>query len=122
MIPSVVLSEYLAGFQGATARREQSAAIAKRFFVPGFDAPAASIAAELMSSPSALSARDEVGRRHVKADAQIIGTAIQHGAEKIVTGNLAEYKTLAAGRIEVIEIPVISFQALLDLPLLGESN
>jgi predicted nucleic acid-binding protein len=120
MIPSVVLSEYLTGFRDAAVRKEQAATIARRFFVPAFDAPAAALAAELMLSPAALHLREGVSRKQIKADAQIIGTAIQHGAEKIVTGNLFEYTTLAAGKINVIDIPIIHVQRPLDLhPLLG---
>lgn len=122
MIPSVVLSEYLTGFHDETTRREQAAIIAKRFFVAAYDAPAAALAADLLVSPAAQTLKEEGDRRRLKADAQIIGTAIHHGAEKIVTGNLAEYKALAAGRIDVIDIPIILVQNPLDFLLSSGPN
>lgn len=105
MVPSVVLSEYLVGFSSEAARQEQFAAVSRRFFVPAFHAQAAALAAELLRSPAAVELRESVDRRCLKADAQIIATAITNGAGKIVTANCEEYRKLAGHRIEVTEVP-----------------
>jgi hypothetical protein len=68
------------------------------------------LAAELSQANAVAEVAQEVGRKIVKADVQIIATAISHGADAIVTGNFDEYGRLAAGRIKVIEVPVIEEQ------------
>jgi predicted nucleic acid-binding protein len=116
MIPSIVLAEYLQGFTGKSKREEQLAILHKRYYVPPFDVPCANLAAELSQAQIASEVAEEVGRKIVKADIQIIATAIHHGADAIVTGNRSEYERLAGGRIRVIEVPVIEEQpSLLSL-------
>ncbi len=109
MVPSVVLSEYLVGVE-KSSRKEHSSLIARRFFVPAFDAEVASLAADIVGSRAAFSGE----RRTLKADAQIIATAITYGADKIVTGNYEEFKRIAGDRIDVVDIPVVIVQPALD--------
>jgi len=115
MVPTVALSEYLTGYLDKADREEQQAIISRRFFVAGFDAPAAASAAEIMVSTAANSMKGVGERRLVKADAQIIGTAIQHGASIIITGNKEEFEKLAGGKIEVSDIPEVHIQQPLEL-------
>jgi len=108
MVPAVAVGEYLQGFP-PQEHRQQLEILARVFFVPGFDVRCAALAAELqMVGPAA---RGKPGVRVTfKADAQIIATAICHGASQIVTGNAEEYKRIARDRIPVVEVPSVPEQ------------
>jgi predicted nucleic acid-binding protein len=108
MVPVVVVGEYLHGFP-QDDRDEQLQALSRMFFLPAYDARCAALAAELESVGQAV--RGEPGARVAfRADAQIIATAICHGATQIVTGNVTEFRRIAGTRIPVIEVPVIPEQ------------
>jgi predicted nucleic acid-binding protein len=103
MVPSVVVSEYLQGFP-LEEHPAQIEALAGGFFVAAFDARCAALAAELQRIGPA--ARAAPGSRiALKADCQIIATAISHGASRIVTNNLEEFRRIARDRIPVIDVP-----------------
>lgn len=103
MVPSVAVGEYLQGFP-AEEQTAQFEVLAGVFFVPAYDARCAALAAELQRvGPPA---RGEPGVRVAfRADAQIVATAICHGASQIVTGNLEEFRRIARDRIRVVEVP-----------------
>lgn len=108
MVPAVAVSEYLQGFP-AEEHPQQLEVLGRVFFVPGFDVRCAALAAELQTIGPA--ARGKPGVRIAfKADAQIIATAICHGADHIVTGNVEEYRRIAKDRISVIEVPSVPEQ------------
>jgi len=110
MVPAVVLAEYLSGFENERDRLAQYDKIGASFFVPAFDAPSASLAAEIARSVTAQGVAADWDRRLVKADIQIIATAVVHNASVIVTHNVEEFQALAGGRIRVEDIPVIEVQ------------
>jgi predicted nucleic acid-binding protein len=117
MIPSVVLAEYLQGFKEDKERRQQLSILRNRFFIPAFDVHAAALAAEIATSAAAIIAGEEKqrGRKTVKADIQIIATAINQGADAIITSNVREFERLAASRIKITEVPETHIQAPLSL-------
>lgn len=119
MVPAVAAAEYLAGFREEARRNAEWEVLNRRFFIPAFDPPAVAHAASIAQTPSAIALMAEGERRCIKADIQIIATAIAHGAERIVTGNVSEYRKLAGDRIEVVEVPVIEVQGELELPELS---
>jgi hypothetical protein len=54
-------------------------------------------------------------RRTLRANSQIIATAVCHTADLIVTHNVEEYRRLAGDRIKVSDVPEIPLQGeLLD--------
>jgi predicted nucleic acid-binding protein len=122
MIPSVVLAEFLAGFEDNRERAAYGSLLSRRFFVAPFDAPSASVAAEISRHAPSSAVKDPLARRCLKADAQIIATAIVHGADTIVTANVAEYLRLASDRIKIVDLPEIPVQPNLELPLPLDSN
>lgn len=122
MIPSVVLAEFLAGFEDNRERAAYGSLLSRRFFVAPFDAPSASLAAEISRNALAPTAKDALARRCLKADAQIIATAIVHGADMIVTANVAEYRRLASDRIKIVDLPETPVQPNLELPIPLDSN
>lgn len=109
MIPSPVVAEYLQGFD-ATGRAKQVASLQKWFFIPSFDLPSAALAAELTERANASKLRKNSGesRPALKVDVQIAAIAIVHGATQIVTHNIADFKTIVGGRIQVSEVPNIA--------------
>jgi hypothetical protein len=55
------------------------------------------------------------GERHIlKSDCYIIATAIIHGADSIVTGNVKEYRRLAGARIKIMDVPDSPVQPQFD--------
>ncbi len=110
MVPSVALGEYLTGFRDVQVQKRQFASINSRFFVPAFDPECAALAAELAVSPEAQQLFAAGERRTVKADLQIIATAIVHGADAIVTANVQEYVKLARNRIQIKDVPDVHVQ------------
>lgn len=118
MVPSVVLAEYLQGFKEEKDRQQQLSILRNRFFIPAFDLHAAALAAEISATTGAAIIEElekQRGRRAVKADIQIIATAITQGAEAIITANVKEFEKLAAGRIKIAEVPETYVQTGLDL-------
>ena len=114
MVPSVVLAEYLAGFDDAKRRETQLSILRKRFYIPAFNTPSAALAAELAKHPDVPGVIEEVGRVKVKADIQIIATAIIHSAEAIITDNIDEFQRLAAGRIKIRPVPEVHVQLRIE--------
>jgi len=49
-------------------------------------------------------------RNEVKCDELIIATAVMHSAERIVTGDINHFKTIAQDRIIIEDIPHIAEQ------------
>ncbi|HEU4623469.1 MAG TPA: type II toxin-antitoxin system VapC family toxin [Steroidobacteraceae bacterium] len=108
MVPSVVVSEYLTTFS-PTQVAQQVQEFHRRFFVAPLDAAAGALAAQLANAVRTNGLN--VGERHVlKSDCYIIATAIVHGADAIVTGNVAEFRSLTGGRIKVLDIPDVPTQ------------
>ena len=107
MIPSVVLAEFLTG-QSLDSHRSVREIIGKAFFVAPFDAKAAAIAAELFDKSTFDTIRqdDQVGRQCLKADYQIVATAIAHGATTIYADD-EHLPKIADGQILVRPVPDI---------------
>lgn len=112
MIPSVVSAEYLAGFRSPEERAKQMANLERLFYVPPFDAPAATLAATLADNARADTPRVAGWRQRLKADCYIVATAIVHGANTLVTSadELPAFTKIAGGKIKVIEVPTVPEQ------------
>lgn len=115
MVPAVALSEYLAGFPDQKKRELQLAILRRRYFIAAFDIRAAALAAEIGAMPEANELSAKFGRVRIKADIQIIATAVAHGADTIMTAETERFKKLAGERIKVIEVPETHLQTRLDL-------
>lgn len=109
MVPAVAAAEYLAGFRDEARRIAEWEVLKQRFFIPEFDSSAVVLAATLAQTSAGTTLLAEGQRRCLKADIQIIATAIAHGAERIVTGNVSEYRKLAGDWIEVIDVPALLY-------------
>jgi predicted nucleic acid-binding protein len=118
LVPSVVLAEFLAGVP-----EERSAAVLavmeKRFKIAPFDTPAAVIAARIWRKVKSENAsllddlrQDGVSRIKIKADIQIIATAVARKADRIISHD-AGLQKLAEGWIEAVPIPDIPTQGSL---------
>jgi predicted nucleic acid-binding protein len=95
LIPPVVVLEYLQGFSNPRQRSESYESLAERFFIPSFDAHAAKLAADIavaLGRMSAVCAATGLSRPEVRADIQVIATALANNAETIITHNLREYQ------------------------------
>jgi len=95
MIPPIVLTEYLQGFPDPRLRSKQYEILAENFFIPSFDAHAAKIAADIAVHLGKLKAIKElsgVPKLELRADIQIIATALANNADTIITFNLPEYR------------------------------
>lgn len=46
----------------------------------------------------------------MRTDCMIAGIALDVGAARIVTGNVAEFERIVGGRIPVVEVPVVGEQ------------
>lgn len=79
-------------------------AISANFRIESYTVGAASRAAVIQSSAHGKAPVDR-SRHCVKADCQVIASAIEAEADAIVTGNVEEFTRLAAGRIKIIEVP-----------------
>jgi predicted nucleic acid-binding protein len=105
MVPAVVVSEYLHNFP-AFEHARQLRVLEENFVISPFDIRCAAVASEMQSA-----GRVTVGvpgaRQTLKADTQIIATAICHGARAIVTADVAEFFRLAKGRIAILDVPDI---------------
>ncbi len=117
LVPSVVVAEFLAGIAD-----ERSAAVLavleRRFRVAPFDTPAAVVAAKIWRKVKSENAGllEELkdggsSRPKIKADIQIIATAVVRKADRIITHDTGLQK-LAQGWIEAVPIP--------DIPTQGE--
>ncbi len=84
MIPSVALGEYLIGCD-PDDRNSQLAEIEKNYYIPPFDTKAAAIAAELWDKNVIDEIREQakIGKQAIKADIQILATAIAQGAASL---------------------------------------
>ena len=109
MIPSPVVAEYLQGFD-ATGRTKQIAGLQRLFFIPSFDLPSAALTAELIENADVdkLRKNSEESRPALKVDVQIAAIAIVHGATRIVTHNISDFKNIVGGRTQVTEVPNIA--------------
>ena len=118
LVPSVVLAEFLAGVPD-----ERSAAVLavmeKRFKIAPFDTPAAVIAARIwrkmkLENPALLDELKQAGdsRTKIKADIQIIATAVARKAAQIISHD-AGLQKLAIGLIDAVPIPDIPTQGSL---------
>ena len=103
VIPSQVLAEFLVR-NTPEERQEALAKIDSSFPIAPLDFGAALIASELTSNRDHLAevrANFGISRQVVKADVNIIASAINYGATRIISGNLPEMRTLAQGKILV---------------------
>ena len=106
-VPSVVMAEYLAD-SSPEKQKEQQAIIGSNFHVSPFDAKAAAIAAELHSKRlmNEIRAESDIPRQCLKADVQIIATAIAHDATHIYSDD-GHFTKLAQGKILVLGVPKV---------------
>ena len=105
MIPSPVLGEFLIGYT-IEQQREVLSLLTKAFFIAPFDFQAAAVAAELYSKAQFDQIREQepIPRQCLKVDYMVAATAIRHGATTLFV-NDGHFKTIAAGRIIVSDIP-----------------
>ena len=110
MIPAPALMEYLVGLDAEEAIRQLSS-LQRYFLITAFDVPAAVLAADLErgKTRSLVRANKDLDKNKVRIDAQIVAVAIVNGAEKIISHD-PHFRELAAGRIDVEEIPEIYHQ------------
>jgi predicted nucleic acid-binding protein len=107
IVPTQVLAEFLV----RNTEDERQAAIAlidPSFPLAPLDFPAALIAAELTSNRNhteEVRATFGLTRQVVKADVNIIASALNFGATKLISGNFQEMRALAQGRIIVQSLP-----------------
>lgn len=116
MVPAPVLAEY---FVGASATELRNMEVLRRgFLTPPLNTRAAILAAELQRGSRIQTAIEMTGsgRQCLKTDALIIAIAICNDAEFIVTNNVSEFESLADGRIEIHEVPLIDEQLQFDYP------
>lgn len=105
-IPSQALAEFLV----RNSEEERQAALAQidtSFPIAPLDFPASYLASEITSDRDHMEeVRKTFGitRHVVKADVNIIASAIAFGATHLVTGNENEMRTLAKGRIIVVSL------------------
>lgn len=105
MLPSVVLAEYLCGLPREVQIIHRDS-LQRNYFIAPFDARCADIAAELYDKDNLDALRVlGTGKQCLKADLQIIATAIAHGATAIYTDNRSDFQTLGRGRILIEDIP-----------------
>lgn len=107
MIPSVVLAEFLAGYS-AIDRPEIEKRVAANFFIAPFDAPAAAIAADIWSKKAErqrVQAALGTTRETIKADIQIVATAIAHKARRLLSED-GGVQAFSIGRIICEPLPV----------------
>jgi predicted nucleic acid-binding protein len=114
ILPTPVVTEYIQAFP-APARIEQLEFLVETFQIVPFDLPAAGLAAELAYEARNVARPATVTRQSMKADTQILATAIVHGAREIVTDEQELFGRLAGGRIKVSAVPSIPEQTFLDL-------
>jgi predicted nucleic acid-binding protein len=105
MVPAVVVGEYLYAFP-ADEHEAQIQALSANFFLPPFDIRCAAIASRIQTVGPAVQGVAGV-RNTLKADCQIIATAICHGADRIITANVDEFVRLACNRIPVSSVPEV---------------
>jgi predicted nucleic acid-binding protein len=116
MVPSPVVAEYLVG---ATDTQFHENQIIKRGFEhPDFDVRCAELAAMLQRGGIVNEIHEETGtsKSNIRIDAFIIAIAIVNEAEKIVTDNEREFKKLSRNRIEIIGVPFLPEQTVLNFP------
>lgn len=114
MIPAPALAEYLQGFPQAK-RQAQLAHLEEFFYLPAFDSASAYLAAGLSRQGSVREAYRAGNRQAVKTDVQIIATAIVHGAQRILTHDVGDFRRIAGSRIQVTDVPNVHEQlGLLD--------
>jgi predicted nucleic acid-binding protein len=114
LLPSIVLAEYLIPIEKAK-RGSVLKNLEKWVFVAGFDAQAASIAANLFpdavetwrkekaTNPESEYARKS--RQVLKSDVLILATVIAHGGSRFYTTNDGDFLKISAGQIEIKPLP-----------------
>ena len=86
IIPSVVVAEYITPISSHDERTKVVAAMSERFFIVPFDADDAVLAAKLYSEGKSSRAMKKPGTRVcLRADALIVATAKNHGAQEFYT-------------------------------------
>jgi predicted nucleic acid-binding protein len=119
-IPTVALGEFLCAVQDPNA---VMAALARGFIIHPFDHQSARIAAELYKIRSndgtyagirGASPGEEGLRPKLKADTQIVATAIRWQVSKLYS-NDPDIRRIASGRLTVIELPPRAAKQL-DIP------
>jgi predicted nucleic acid-binding protein len=112
LIPSVVASEFLAGV-AKTQHTELLRVLNLRFQLPPFDVRSAAMAAEIWRDAAELNPnlREQIRenfpgteRAKIKADIQIVATALVHRADILYTHD-GVLRSIATGRIDVRELP-----------------
>jgi predicted nucleic acid-binding protein len=113
MVPTPVVAEYLQGFDKEQGN-VQLATLSRYFYMPAFDVPSAALAAELSRNSEVRTAYAAVGRPSLKIDAQIVATAVIHGAALIITSDTKAFQILAGDRIQISDVPHVAEQKGLD--------
>ncbi len=110
MVPSPVVAEYLVG--ATQTQFHEKAIICQGFEHPDLDIRCAELAAKLQRGGMVDEIHRETGisKPSMRIDSFIIAIAVINEADKIVTHNLDEFKKLARGQIEIIDVPVVTEQ------------
>ncbi|MCH8044425.1 MAG: PIN domain-containing protein [Planctomycetes bacterium] len=105
LLPSVALGEYLIGCDPDT-RDQELDEIARNYFVAPFDDKAAAIAAEIWDNKVVDRVKREakIGKQAVKADIQILATAIAQGATSLYVED-RHYNNFLQDKIIIKSIP-----------------
>lgn len=107
LIPSVVLSEFLVDFKKVDHIKWLQI-FSQKYIIAPFDAMAASLCAELWqlkhNSKEIKELKEKSKRNVIKADFQIVATAIVHGATCIYSYD-DDFKKIANARIEIRILP-----------------
>ncbi len=121
MLPAIVVTEYLAGVN-PSEHEKQVEYLSKHFFIPAADLKVAARAAayafergkrrkkNASSRKKKPTGKVQKSRNEVRCDELIVATAIMHDADKIVTGDINHFTTIAQGRIIIEDIPHIAEQ------------
>jgi predicted nucleic acid-binding protein len=111
IVPSIAAAEYLIGCS-PESRELQRKELFENFFVAPFDGRAAAIAADLYDRNLVAIARKGANapRQSLKADFNVIATAIAHGASCIYAGD-NHMEAFACGRIPVKTAPEMTEMA-----------
>jgi predicted nucleic acid-binding protein len=109
-IPAQALAEFLIRYSSEDERRRSLHAIERGFVVAPLDGKAAIIAAELWPGTEQLDAirgTHNVTRQIVKADINVIASAIAIGATKLFSHEHERFRRIAGSRIIVEDLPLI---------------
>lgn len=79
--------------------------VQKKFFCASFDLPASALAAKLWLINHKLPTEDKIARATLKADVQIIATAVVHGATTFYSNDKKARKLAEVAKLKGLDLP-----------------